>query len=101
MRNLNGYGIISKIIKEEVKPLMPDKKLLRMLSLLGQFGFTLIFPSVALVLLTRWLNLPPWATALALVVGLLAGISGSWRLLRGAMGKEEQKPQPVRFDRHE
>lgn len=79
----------------------PDKKLIRMLSLLGQFGFTLIFPSVALVLVTRWLNLPPWVTAVALAIGLLAGISGSWRLLKGAMGKEEQKEQPVRFDRHE
>ena len=56
--------------------MIPDKKLLRMLSLLGQFGFTLIFPSVVLVLLTRWLALPPWATAVALIVGLLAGISG-------------------------
>lgn len=81
--------------------MIPDRKLLRMLSLLGQFGFTLIFPSVVLVLLTRWLALPPWATAVALIVGLLAGISGSWRLLKSAMGKEEDKPQPVRFDRHE
>ena len=81
--------------------MIPDKKLLRMLSLLGQFGFTWIFPSVVLVLLTRWLALAPWATAVALIVGLLAGISGSWRLLKSAMGKEEDKPQPVRFDRHE
>ena len=84
-----------------MEPLIPDKKLLRMLSLLGQFGFTLIFPSVVLVLLARWLALAPWATAVALIVGLLAGISGSWRLLKSAMGKEEDKPQPVRFDRHE
>ena len=81
--------------------MVPNKKLLRMLSLLGQFGFTLIFPSVALVLLTRWLALPPWTTAVALVVGLMAGISGGWRLLKGAMKTEEEKPQPVRFDRHE
>lgn len=79
----------------------PNKKLMRMLSLLGQFGFTLIFPSVALVLLAHWLKLPPWATAIALVVGLLSGISGGWRLLKGAMGKEEDKSQPVHFDRHE
>lgn len=79
----------------------PDKKLLRMLSLLGQFGFTFIFPSVTLVLLTRWLELPPWATAVALVVGLLTGLSGSWRLLKGAMGKEEETQKPVRFDHHE
>ena len=72
-----------------------------MLSLLGQFGFTFIFPSVVLVLLTRWLALPPWVTVVALIVGLLAGISGSWRLLKSAMGKEEEKPQPARFDRHE
>lgn len=81
--------------------MIPNKKLLRMLSLLGQFGFTFIFPSVVLVLLSCWLALPPWATAVALIVGLLAGISGSWRLLQGAMGKEKEKKQPVRFDRHE
>ncbi len=78
----------------------PDKKLLRMLSLLGQFGFTLIFPSVALVLVTRWLGFAPWTTAIALVIGLLAGISGSWRLLKGALGKEEETEKPVRFDHH-
>lgn len=79
----------------------PNKKLLRMLSLLGQFGFTLIFPSVALVLLARWLGFPPWATAAALVVGLLAGISGGWKLLKGAMKAEETDNKPIRFDRHE
>lgn len=79
----------------------PDKKLLRMLSLLGQFGFTLIFPAVALVLLARWLDWGALATVAALVVGLLSGLCGSWRLLKGAMGKDEEKNQPVRFDRHE
>lgn len=81
--------------------MIPDKKLLRMLSLLGQFGFTFIFPSVVLVLLTRWLDLPPWATVIALIVGLLSGFSGSWRLLKGAMGKEKETQKPVRFDHHE
>ena len=88
-------------ITKGVKLVKPDRKVIRMLSLLGQFGFTLIFPSVALVLLTHWLNLPPWTTAVAVVVGLLAGISGGWRMLKGVMGKENEKSQPVRFDRHE
>ena len=78
----------------------PNKKLLRMLSLLGQFGFTLIFPSVALVLVTRWLGLAPWTTVLALVIGLLAGFSGSWKLLKGALGNEEETEKPVRFNDH-
>ena len=75
------------------------QKILRGIALVGQLGFSLITPPVALLWLAHWLqmkySLGIWITILALVLGVLTSVSTAlqfYRKLTGKKNKDEPKP---------
>lgn len=87
-------------------------KLVRTVTLLGQFGFTFITPPVVMGLLGWWLRdrfgLGVWVMLICLLLGLMTSFAGALRFYRRVMlqiGKraEAEAPteKPVVFYRHE
>ena len=87
-------------------------KLVRTVTLLGQFGFTFITPPVVMGLLGWWLQdrfgLGVWVMLICLLLGLMTSFAGALRFYRRVMlqiGKraEAEAPteKPVVFYRHE
>lgn len=87
-------------------------KLVRTVTLLGQFGFTFITPPVVMGLLGWWLQdrfgLGTWVMLICLLLGLMTSFAGALRFYRRVMlqiGKraEAEAPteKPVVFYRHE
>lgn len=87
-------------------------KLVRTVTLLGQFGFTFITPPVVMGLLGWWLQdrfgLGLWVMLICLLLGLMTSFAGALRFYRRVMlqiGKraEAEAPteKPVVFYRHE
>ena len=87
-------------------------KLVRTVTLLGQFGFTFITPPVVMGLLGWWLQdrfgLGVWVMLICLLLGLMTSFAGALRFYRRVMlqiGKraETEAPteKPVVFYRHE
>jgi ATP synthase protein I len=58
------------------------------LALFGQLGFTIAIPIIALAILGNYLdgrfNTTPLLTLLGLLLGLISGIFGAYRLLKNA-----------------
>ena len=87
-------------------------KLLKTLTLLGQFGFTFITPPVVMGLLGWWLQnrfgLGTWVMLVCLLLGLMTSFANALRFYRRVMlqmGKkaeaEEPAEKPVVFYRHD
>ena len=87
-------------------------KLAKTLSVLGQFGFTLITPPVLMALLGWWLaerfRLGVWVIAVALLLGLVTAGASAWRFWKkyqassaGKARPDEPEDRPVTYFRHE
>ena len=87
-------------------------KLVRTVTLLGQFGFTFITPPVVMGLLGWWLQskfgLGTWVMLICLLLGMMTSFAGALRFYRKVMlqmGKraeaEESAEKPVVFYRHD
>lgn len=87
-------------------------KLVRTVTLLGQFGFTFITPPVVMGLLGWWLQnrfgLGTWVMLICLLLGLMTSFANALRFYRRVMlqmGKkaeaEEPAEKPVVFYRHD
>ena len=87
-------------------------KLLKTLTLLGQFGFTFITPPVTMGILGWWLQsrfgLGTWVMLVCLLIGLMTSFAGAVRFFRRVLlqveRKEEEsepKEKPVVFYRHD
>lgn len=87
-------------------------KLVRTVTLLGQFGFTFITPPVVMGLLGWWLQnrfgLGTWVMLVCLLLGLMTSFANALRFYRRVMlqmGKkaeaEEPAEKPVVFYRHD
>ena len=95
-----------------VKFLKSYWKLVRAITLLGQFGFAFITPPVVMGLLGWWLQsrygLGTWVMLLCLLIGLMTAFASALRFYRRIMvdaGKkaeaEAAAEKPVVFYRHE
>ena len=87
-------------------------KLVRTVTLLGQFGFTFITPPVVMGLLGWWLQrrfgLETWVMLICLLLGLMTSFAGALRFYRRVMlqlgkkaGAEKPAEKPVVFYRHD
>ena len=87
-------------------------RVLRAVTMLGQFGFTLITPPVVLGLVAWWLqsrfSLGSWVMLLALLLGLLTSGASAYQFFRRVLAAEKKKRQadeppekPVVFYRHD
>ncbi len=88
-------------------------KLLKALTLLGQFGFTFITPPVTMGILGWWLQsrfgLGTWIMVVCLLFGLLTSFAGAIRFYRRVIAEsfhkdsaeEEPKEKPIVFYRHD
>lgn len=83
-------------------------KLLSLLMWVGQFGFSIIFPTLAFLMLGVWLQgklgLGLWIVALCGILGVLTSISTTRSCLRSlrkaAEEASESKEPPVAFNDH-
>ncbi len=83
-------------------------KLLSLLLWVGQFGFSVVFPTVFFLVLGAWLEnrfqLGTWVTVLGGILGLLTSITTArscLRALRRAAGEAgSEKEPPVSFNEH-
>ena len=87
-------------------------KLLKTLTLLGQFGFTFITPPVTMGILGWWLQsrfgVGTWVMLVCLLIGLMTSFAGAVRFFRRVLLQVERKEQedepkekPVVFYRHD
>ena len=82
------------------------QKICRGIALVGQLGFSLITPPVALLWLAHWLQekyaLGVWITILALIVGLLTSASTALQFYRKLTAKKgnDTKPAPRGYNDH-
>ena len=87
-------------------------KLLKTLTLLGQFGFTFITPPVTMAILGWWLQsrfgLGTWVMLVCLLIGLMTSFAGAIRFYRRVMlqvqrksEEEEPKEKPTVFYQHD
>jgi len=86
-------------------------KLVRTVTLLGQFGFTFITPPVVMGLLGWWLQskfgLGTWVMLVAIVIGLLTSATSAYKFYLRVTGPEAKKTKaeptekPVVFYTHE
>jgi F0F1-type ATP synthase assembly protein I len=87
-------------------------KLVKTVSVLGQFGFTLITPPVLMALLGWWLTrqfgFGVWVIALTLLLGLITAGASAWRFWKKYQTSAARKAQsddsedrPVVYYRHE
>lgn len=87
-------------------------KLLKTLTLLGQFGFTFITPPVTMGILGWWLQsrfgLGTWVMLVCLFLGLMTSFAGAIRFYRRVIVQAEKKDRaeepenkPVVFYRHD
>ena len=87
-------------------------KLLKTLTLLGQFGFTFITPPVTMGILGWWLQsrfgLGTWVMLVCLLIGLMTSFAGAVRFFRRVLlqverkdREDEPKEKPVVFYRHD
>lgn len=95
-----------------VEPVKSWMKLIRTITLLGQLGFTLITPPVAMALLGWWLQsrfgLGTWVMLVCLVIGLMTAAASAVTFYRRVMARvrgraqaEEPAEKPVVFYQHE
>ena len=83
-------------------------KILNLLMWVGQFGFSIIFPTLFFLILAVWLqnkyNLGIWIIILCGIVGLLTTVSTVKACLhslrKAAEEATESKPRPVSFNDH-
>ena len=83
-------------------------KILNLLMWVGQFGFSIIFPTLFFLILAVWLqnkyNLGVWIIILCGIVGLLTTVSTVKTCLhslrKAAEEATENKPRPVSFNDH-
>lgn len=83
-------------------------KLLQLLMWVGQFGFSVIFPTLFFILLSLWLRqkfgLGLWVTAVLGILGLLTSVSTAKSCLRSmrkaAQEAGSQKPPTTSFNHH-
>ena len=83
-------------------------KILNLLMWVGQFGFSIIFPTLFFLILAVWLqnkyNLGVWIIILCGIVGLLTTVSTVKACLhslrKAAEDATENKPRPVSFNDH-
>ncbi len=83
-------------------------KLLNLLLWVGQFGFSVIFPTLVFLIAAVWLqnkfDLGLWIVALFGVLGVLTSISTTRACLRSlrraAQELADEKEPPVSFNRH-
>lgn len=84
-------------------------KVVRAITLVGQLGFTLLTPPVALLLLAWWLQdrfgLGSWVMVVGLLFGLVTSGASAWRFwkrLSGSLNRQQEKQEtPVVFYHHE
>lgn len=81
------------------------ERLARAISFVGQIGFSLITPPLVLIWLARLaqtkLGWGAWVMIVAIVVGLITGLTSVWRLARGFSESEQSKPPKGRsFNDH-
>ena len=87
-------------------------KLLKTLTLLGQFGFTFITPPVTMGILGWWLQsrfgLGTWVMLVCLLIGLMTSFAGAVRFFRRVLlqvermeQEDDAKEKPVVFYRHD
>lgn len=69
-------------------------RILRRITLVTQLGFSLVTPPVLLVLLALWIQKKTgagdWLLLLAILTGVLAGISSAWQLLRAELAHDRR-----------
>ena len=83
-------------------------KIFNLLMWVGQFGFSIIFPTLFFLILAVWLqnkyNLGVWIIILCGIVGLLTTVSTVKACLhslrKAAEEATESKPRPVSFNDH-
>ncbi len=83
-------------------------KILNLLMWVGQFGFSVIFPTVFFLYLAVWLqnrfDLGPWVLILLGILGVLTSISTTKSCLRSMFKAAEElsgpKEPPVGFNDH-
>ena len=83
-------------------------KILNLLMWVGQFGFSIIFPTLFFLILAVWLqnkyNLGVWIIILCGIVGLLTTVSTVKACLHSLRKAAEEasgsKPRPVSFNDH-
>lgn len=77
-------------------------KVLRLLTMFGQLGFTLITPPVVMALLGWWLqrrfDLGTWIMLVALLIGLLTSANSAYRFYLRVMGSEKKKAEAEKTD---
>ena len=86
-------------------------RIVRMVVMFGQLGFTLITPPVVMALLGWWLQnrfqLGPWVVLVCILLGLLTAGSSAVRFFRRVLSapvpeeQEEKQEKPTVFYRHE
>lgn len=82
-------------------------KVVKMVALFGQLGFTIVTPPVVMALLGHWLQerffLGGWVMPVAILLGLAASASGVYGYYRRvtAFTKKEEKTKNVIYYRHE
>ena len=82
-------------------------KTLELLLWVTQFGFSILFPPCALLLLAHWLQTSHgwglWTTAAAGILGLLISVStarANWKAMKKAAGQDDDSEPPVSFNDH-
>ena len=83
-------------------------KILNLLMWVGQFGFSIIFPTLFFLILAVWLqnkyNLGVWIIILCGIVGLLTTVSTVKACLHSLRKAAEEassnKPRPISFNDH-
>lgn len=87
-------------------------KVVRLVTMFGQLGFTLITPPVVMALLGWWLQrrlgLGTWVMLMALLIGLVTSGVSAWKFYLRVIGpeknrtkKEDPTDKPVVFYTHE
>ncbi len=78
-------------------------KILRLITMFGQLGFTLITPPVVMALLGWWLqqrfDLGTWVMLVALVIGLATSATSAYQFYLRVMGSEDRKAKAEELDR--
>lgn len=83
-------------------------KILNLLMWVGQFGFSIIFPTLFFLILAVWLqnkfNLGIWIIILCGIIGLLTTVSTVKACLhslrKAAEEASDSKPRPISFNDH-
>ncbi len=96
-------GVVNNITQEE-----SDIKLLQLLMWVGQFGFSVVFPTLAFLTLAVWLRqrygLGSWVLAVLGILGLLTSFSTAKSCLRSMQKAAEEagskKTPPTSFNDH-